>query len=66
MEALVLEEIAVPQKTFTAPLEKENVTKYQMTKAEEASVLKGLNDKRLGKVYLQEDVEREMEVLLWS
>ena len=37
-----------------------------MTAAEESAVLRGLNDKKLGKVSSQEEVEQEMEALLWS
>lgn len=33
-----------------------------MTAAEESAVLKGLNDKKLGKVSSQEEVEQEMEL----
>jgi len=65
MKTSVLEELGTAQKVFV-PFSEEVSIKYQMTAAEESAVLKGLNDKKLGKVSSQEEVEQEMEALLWS
>ena len=66
METLVLEEATVAQKKLNLLFKVEIPTKNQMTAAEENAVLRGLNDKKSGKVYSQEEVEQEMEALLWS
>lgn len=66
METLVLEEATVAQKKLNPLFKEEIPIKYEMTAAEENAVLRGLNDKKLGKVYSQEEVEQEMEALLWS
>ena len=65
MKTSVLEELGTAQKVFV-PFSEEVSIKYQMTAAEESAVLRGLNDKKLGKVSSQEEVEQEMEALLWS
>ena len=65
MKTSVLEEFGTAQKVFV-PFSEEVSIKYQMTAAEESAVLRGLNDKKLGKVSSQEEVEQEMEALLWS
>ena len=62
MKTSVLEELG----TVFVPFSEEVSIKYQMTAAEESAVLRGLNDKKLGKVSSQEEVEQEMEALLWS
>jgi len=61
MKTSVLEELGTAQKVFV-PFSEEVSIKYQMTAAEESAVLKGLNDKKLGKVSSQEEVEQEMEL----
>lgn len=65
MKTSVLEELGTAQKVFV-PFSEEVSIKYQMTAAEESAVLRGLNDKKLGKVSSQEEVEQEIEALLWS
>ena len=66
MKTSVLEELGTAQKVFVSFSEEVSI-KYQMTAAEESAVLRGLNDKKLGKVSSQEEVEQEMEaLLLWS
>jgi len=65
MKTSVLEELGTAQKVFVSFSEEVSI-KYQMTAAEENAVLRGLNDKKLGKVSSQEEVEQEMEALLWS
>jgi len=61
MKTSVLEELGTAQKVFV-PFSEEVSIKYQMTAAEENAVLRGLNDKKLGKVSSQEEVEQEMEL----
>ena len=61
MKTSVLEELGTAQKVFV-PFSEEVSIKYQMTAAEESAVLRGLNDKKLGKVSSQEEVEQEMEL----
>ncbi|WP_314280923.1 hypothetical protein [Capnocytophaga leadbetteri] len=61
MKTSVLEELGTAQKVFVSFSEEVSI-KYQMTAAEENAVLRGLNDKKLGKVSSQEEVEQEMEL----
>ena len=61
MKTSVLEELGTAQKVFVAFSEEVSI-KYQMTAAEESAVLRGLNDKKLGKVSSQEEIEQEMEL----
>ncbi len=61
MKTSVLEELGTAQKVFVSFSEEVSI-KYQMTAAEESAVLRGLNDKKLGKVSSQEEVEQEMEL----
>ena len=65
MHTHLLAETKIAHPRFVSPTE-ETITKYRMTHSEEEDVLRGLNDKKLGKVYSQEEIEQEMEALLWS
>ena len=65
MNTHLLEETKIAHPRFVSPTEA-TITKYRMTHSEEEAVLRGLKDKEMGKVSSQEEVEREIEALLWS
>ena len=66
MNTHLLEETKIAHPRFVSPTEEKTITKYRMTHSEEEAVLRGLKDKEMGKVLSQEEVEREIEALLWS